>query len=150
MYTISKRFKGIVPSHGLTQKWYFSDHRFLDAYFWFKIWGCLLRSHSGLRLIMIIYPKIFSIILGPIAGGGPWKSAFITSTHDKSGEIFNPIYPWKIGREIFIPSVPAKYGEVFSSLWPLPNWNRVFQPHHLLVYLYNIGWDCHLIIQEMS
>ena len=33
MYTISESFKGIVPSHGITQKWDFSDRCSLGAFF---------------------------------------------------------------------------------------------------------------------
>ena len=49
----------------------FSVRTSLDASFYFNILGRLLRQHAVLRMMIIIDPGIFRVILGMIAGGIP-------------------------------------------------------------------------------
>ena len=80
---IGNRFKGIVPKHGIIQQLDFSYCRSLDASFQFKIRGRLLSSHAVLRLTVVIYPEVFSIILGTIMGWHHQKSFVVSFIHGK-------------------------------------------------------------------
>ena len=97
MDSIGERFEGIAPSHGVTQKWDFSYWNSLGASFCFNIWVRLLSRHAVLRLMMIIDPKIFIIIVG---------SSHIPLTN--RGRDFQPNLPLQIKAEVFIPTSPSK------------------------------------------
>ena len=126
---------------------------FLGRCFWLKILSQLIMHYAVSRLVMVIDPKIFRIILGLIVGGAlnnfpsshlPMENKvryIISSTHVKLRELFSsPRLLIQFGSEIFIPYSPEPNRG--RDLHPIFPWDKSDEacPHHILIYPYNSGW----------
>ena len=152
MDAIVDRFKVIVPSHGVTHKWYF-DHFSLDAPFWFKIWDLLLRCHqywgwswdkSQLTLRNRFWDKSqitlpnqywnkYQLTL-PYQERG-FHTIIFSSTHRILGESCLLVYSAYSKWGYFIPSSQ----HIAADSWP----------HYHLIYPLNIGWYFNLLLQQV-